>query len=400
MDKVMYDFKTRINREGTGSAKWDLMYTVNPDVSFNVVPLSIADMEFVNAPEIRKGLQKYLDTAILGYQVAYDDFNEAVVNWQAKRYDWSIKKEWIVDANNVVMALYAAVRAFTEENDGVIIFRPSYPPFGNAIDVNHRTEVGIPLLNDGGYYTIDFDQFEEAALDPNNKMLILCNPHNPVGRVWTKEELEKIAEISVKHNLTVVSDEIWRDFTMPGYEYTPLATVNTELTPSLMTCTSASKSFNLGGLKLASIIIEDEKLREKFQEELTIMGGSVIGPLAYKGVELAYTKAEPWLDEVLKVIDTNQNLVHDFFKENYPKIKAPKIEGTYVQWIDVSEVGMTDEEMAKFLEQEAEFFTGHGTAYGLEEGRGYERINLALPTEILRESLERLVNALKKREEA
>lgn len=396
----MYDFETRVDRKNTGAYKWELMYEANPDVSPGVLPLSTADMEFVNAPEIREGLQEYLKDAVMGYQVAYDAFNEAVVNWQEKRYDWSIEKEWIVDANNVVTALYAAVRAFTEENDGVIIFRPSYPPFGNAIDVNNRTEVGIPLLNDDGYYTIDFDKFEEAAADPNNKMLILCNPHNPVGRVWTKEELEKIAEISVKHNLTVISDEIWRDFTMPGYEYTPLATINDELTPSLMTCTSTSKSFNLAGLKLASIVIEDEKLREKFQEELTIMRGGVVGPLAYKGVELAYTEAEPWLDEVVKVIDTNQNLVHEFFKENYPKIKAPKIEGTYIQWIDVSDVGMTDEEMAEFLEQEAEFFTGHGIAYGLEEGSGYERINLALPTEILHESLERLVKALKEREEA
>lgn len=397
---MMYDFKTRVDRKNTGAYKWELMYEANPDVSPGVLPFSTADMEFVNAPEIREGLQKYLESAVMGYQVAYDAFNEAVVNWQEKRYDWSIEKEWIVDANNVVTALYAAVRAFTEENDGVIIFRPSYPPFGNAIDVNNRTEVGIPLLNDDGYYTIDFDKFEEAAADPNNKLLILCNPHNPVGRVWTKEELERIAEISVKHNLTVVSDEIWRDFTMPGYEYTPLATINDELTPSLMTCTSTSKAFNLAGLKLASIIIEDEKLREKFHDELTIMRGGVVGPLAYKGVELAYTEAEPWLDEVVKVIDTNQNLVHDFFKENYPKIKAPKIEGTYIQWIDVSDVGMTDEEMAEFLEQEAEFFTGHGIAYGLEEGSGYERINLALPTEILRESLERLVKALKEREEA
>src|SRR5699024_5103216 len=292
---------------------------------------------------------------------------------------------------------YAAVRAFTEENDGVIIFRPSYPPFGNAIDVNNRTEVGIPLLNDDGYYTIDFDKFEEAAADPNNKMLILCNPHNPVGRVWTKEELEKIAEISVKHNLTVVSDEIWRDFTMPDYKYTPLATVNDQLISSLMTCTSTSKTFNLAGLKLASIIIKDEKLREKFQVELELMRGGVVGPLAYKGVELAYTKAESWLDEVIKVIDINQNLVHDFFEENYPKIKAPKIEGTYVQWVDFKGIDMSDGERTRFLEQKAEFFTDHGTKFG-EEGSGFERINLALPTEILRESLERLADALKERE--
>lgn len=398
MTKVMYDFQTRINRKGTGSFKWDSMQAANPEVSSNVVPLSIADMEFVNAPEIKKGLQKYLETAVLGYQAAYPSFIEAVVDWQEKRYGWSIQSDWLVDANNVVSAIYAAVQAFTEEDDGVIIFRPSYPPFGNAIDVNNRIEVGIPLLNDEGYYTIDFNKFEKAAAEPNNKMLILCNPHNPVGRVWTKEELKKIAEISVKHNLLVVSDEIWRDFTMPGYEYTPLATVNDELASSLMTCTSTSKSFNLAGLKLASIIIKDEKLREKFQVELELMRGGVVGPLAYKGVELAYTKAEPWLDEVVKVIDTNQKLVHDFFKENYPKIKAPKMEGTYVQWVDFNGIGMSDEERINFLEQEAEFFTDHGIKFG-EEGSGYERINLALPTEILRESLERLVGALKEHEQ-
>ena len=396
---MSYDFKTKVDRKNTGAYKWELMYQANSEVSSKVLPLSTADMEFVNAPEIREGLQDYLENAVMGYQIAYPSFKEAIVNWQEKRYGWSIQEDWIVDANNVVTALYAAVRAFTEEKDGVIIFRPSYPPFGNAIDVNNRTEVGIPLLNNNGHYTIDFEKFEEAAADPNNKMLILCNPHNPVGRVWTKEELEKIAEISVKHNLTVVSDEIWRDFTMPGYEYTPLATVNDELIPSLMTCTSTSKSFNLAGLKLASIIIEDEDLREKFQSELALMRGGVAGPLARKGVELAYTKAEPWLDEVIKVINTNQNLVHDFFKENYPKIKAPKIEGTYVQWIDVSEIGMSDEQMAEFLEQKAEFFTDHGINFG-QEGSGFERINLALPTDILRESLERLVDALKEHTQA
>src|SRR5699024_5813322 len=395
----MYDFETQVNRKNTGALKWELMYEAKPDVPSNILPLSTADMEFVNAPEIRRGLQEYLEDAVLGYQVPCESFKEAVVNWQERRYNWQVKEDWLVETNTVITAIYTAVRAFTEEKDGIIIFRPSYPPFGNAIDENNRTEANVPLIYEEGYYTIDFEHFEEAAKDPKNKMLIFCNPHNPVGRVWTKEELEKIAEIAEKDDLMVVTDEIWRDFVMPGHEYTPLATVNQELTDKIITCTSTSKTFNLAGLKLATIIIEDEHVRKAFQKELDKGHGGEIGNLAYKGVEIAYTQAEPWLEEVLKVIETNQKLVHEFFKEKYPKIKAPEIEGTYVQWLDMSELEMTDEERAHWLEQKADIFCGHGTNYGLVEGSGFERINLALPTNILQETLERLLTALKERDQ-
>lgn len=394
---MKYDFETRVNRKNTGSFKWDQMYGWNPNVSEDVIPLSVADMEFKNPPEVIEGLKDFLDEAILGYTGHYDSFLQSVVDWHQKRHNWEIKKEWIVSTPGIVAAFYGAIRAFTKKNDGVIIFRPVYYPFAAAIEDNQRTEVNVPLLNNDGDYTIDFEAFEQAAADPNNKILIFCSPHNPVGRVWTREELSRLAKICVKNELYIVSDEIWYDFTMPGYTHTVLATVNKELNKLLITCTAPSKSFNLAGLMTSNIIIEDDNIREVFTEAMQVVRSDMIGILGYKGCELAYTQSEEWLEELLIVIDRNQNLVHNFFKENYPKIKAPKIEGTYLQWLDFSALGMTHLELEDFLHTKAEFFTDEGYIFG-EEGMGYERINLALPTDALEEALERLVKALKEKE--
>lgn len=392
---MKYDFTTRVNRKDTGSAKWAQMKEWNPNVSDDVIPLSVADMELKNPPEIIDGLKDFIDETILGYTLPYPSFLESVVDWQKKRHNWDIQKEWIVNTQGVVAAFYAAIRALTSEEDGIIIFRPVYYPFGAAIEDNGRKEVNVPLLENNGDYTIDFEGFEKAAADPKNKILLFCSPHNPVGRVWTKEELEKLAKIAVKHELYVISDEIWYDLVLPGYEHTVLATVNEELNDRLITCTAPSKSFNLAGLGTSNIIISNEDLREKFRRSVQIVRGDMIGILGYKACELAYTKSEAWLDELLGLIDTNQHLVHNYFNENFPQIKAPLIQGTYLQWVDFSALGMTNEELEDFMHMEAQFFTDEGHIFG-QEGSGYERINLALPTNALKEALERLGEALKK----
>ncbi|ARK22015.1 pyridoxal phosphate-dependent aminotransferase [Sporosarcina sp. P26b] len=393
---MKYDFTTRINRKNAGSLKWNQMYEWNPDVSEEVIPLSVADMELKNPPEVIEGLKEYLDEAVLGYTGPTDGFLNAVVNWQKKRHNWEIKKEWIVNTAGVLPAFYTAIRAYTNVGDGVIIFRPVYYPFGAAIDDNKRTEVNVPLLYQDGEYTIDFEAFEKAAADPKNKILIFCSPHNPVGRVWKRDELEKVAEIAVKHSLYVISDEIWYDFVMPGYTHTVLATVNEKLNDLLITCTAPSKSFNLAGMMNSSTIISNEELREKFRHELGIVRGDLVGILGYKACELAYTKSEAWLDELLKLLDVNQRLVHEYFKENFPQIKAPLVEGTYLQWLDFRELDMTNEELEEFLHMEAEFFTDEGYVFG-EEGNGFERINIALPTDALEEALHRLGKALQRK---
>ncbi|MDY0404197.1 MalY/PatB family protein [Virgibacillus sp. 179-BFC.A HS] len=392
---MKYDFTTRVNRKNTGAAKWEQMYQWNPNVSEGVIPLSVADMELKNPPEVIDGLKDFLGDAVLGYTGSYPAFEQAVVNWQKKRHNWDIKKEWIVNTQGVVSAFYAAIRAFTKKDDGVIIFRPVYYPFAAAIEDNQRTEVNVPLLKHDGDYTIDFEGFEKAAADPNNKILIFCSPHNPVGRVWTKDELEKLAEIAVKHDLYVVSDEIWYDLVMPGYEHTVLATVNEKLNDKLITCTAPSKTFNLAGLLTSNTIISNDDLREKFNQALAVVRANMVGVLGYKACELAYTKSEAWLDELLQLIDTNQRLVHDYFEENFPEIKAPLIQGTYLQWVDFNALGMTDEELENFMHMEAEFFTDEGYIFG-KEGSGFERINLALPTDALEEALNRLGAALRK----
>lgn len=393
---MKYDFETLVSRKRMGSMKWQQMYDWKPDVSADVVPLSVADMELKNPPEVIEGLKKFLDNAILGYTIPYPEFYDAIINWHKKRHNWDIKKEWIINTPGVVNAFFAAVRAFTNPGDGVIIFRPVYYPFSMAIEENERTLVNCSLINNDGYYTIDYEKFERLASDPKNKLLIFCNPHNPVGRVWRREELERLAEIALKNDLIVVSDEIWSDIIMPGYNHKVLATVNEDLNDRLITCMAPSKSFNLAGLETSNIIISNESLRSKFKQSIDLVRGGGVNILGYKACELAYTECEEWLEDMIKLINTNQRVVKKFFEDNFPSIKAPLIEGTYLQWMDFRALGMTDEELEDFMHNEAELFLDEGYIFG-EEGSGFERINLAAPTSVIESALERLGKALMNR---
>ena len=396
---MTYDFTSFIDRKGTGSHKWNLMYDQNPMVEEGVMPLSVADMEFKNPPEIYQGLIDYLkDEPILGYTGPMEEYLQAVVNWQEKRHNWAIKKDWIVPTPGVVSALNVAIRAFTEEKDGVIIFQPVYHPFENSIVGNNRTLVNVPLVEDDEEYTINFQLFEEEAAKTNNKLLIFCSPHNPVGRVWEKEELEQLTEIALKYDLTVVSDEVWYDFVREDKEHTVLHTVHPEIQDRLITCTAASKTFNLAGAATSNIIISDEEIREKFNKEAQKSGVSGVNILGFEATRIAYTKCEEWLEELNDMIYENQQMVKEFFEENYPKIKAPVSEGTYVQWIDFRSLGMSDEALDSLLHKN-QFFANPGYAFG-KEGSGFQRINVALPKNILKEALERLLKALLKSEES
>ena len=392
---MSYDFTTLLSRKGTGSSKWEQMYGWNPNVAEDVVPFSVADMEIKNAPEIVEGLKEYLDRAVLGYTKAYPAFLDSVISWMERRHDYKVEKEWIVNTPGIVNAFYAAVNAFTEPGEGVIVFKPVYYPFSMAIEKNKRTLVNCPLKEDDGYYTIDFEKFEEAAKDPNNKLLIFCNPHNPVGRVWKWEELEKIAEIAVKYDLIVVSDEIWADLIMPGYKHIVMGRVCEKLEERLITCTAPSKTFNLAGLATSSIIIKNKEVREKYAETLQVMRSASVNILGFKACEIAYNQCEQWLEELLVVLDTNQKVVKEFFEKRFPKIKARLVEGTYLQWLDFRALGLSDSELEEFMHMEAEFFTDEGYVFG-EEGSGYERINLAAPTWVIEAGLERLGKALEK----
>lgn len=390
-----YDFETIINKKGQGSYKWDQMYKIDPNIADNIVPLSVADMELKIAKEIIDGLKKYLDSTILGYTGPYESYYSAVIDWLNRRHNFKVKKEWIVCSNGVVSAIYDCVKAFTKEDDGIIVFTPVYYPFYSSIKNNNRKIIECEMLkNENNYYEIDFEKFEKLANDEKNKLLIFCSPHNPLGRVWKREELEKIGNIALKNNLIIISDEIHSDLIMPNYRHTVLQTLSDELSEITITCTAPTKSFNLAGVGISNIIIKNEKLRKKFEIEQDRSSSHVFAALGYKACELAYNESEKWLDELILLIDKNQKLVHDFFNKNFVNLSAPLIEGTYLQWLDFKSLELSNEELKKFMNEKAKLYFSEGYTFG-KNGSGFERINLAAPTWVIKEALDRLYSALK-----
>lgn len=393
---MKYDFETMVDRKNQGSEKWEMMYRMKPDVKEGVVPLSVADMEFKNAPEIINGLKDYLDKTILGYTTGTDKFYNSVINWMKRRHDFEIEKEWIVNTSGIVPAFFNAIRTFSNVGDGVIIMSPVYYPFYRAIKLQNREIVDCQLIEKDGYYTINYELIEELAKESKNKILLFCSPHNPVGRVWKKEELEKVAEIVLKYDLLLLSDEIHHDLIMPVYKHTVFQTISDELAEKTITFTAPSKSFNLAGMNLSNVIIKNKEIRDVFIKGLEEVNGGTFTALGYKSCEIAYNECEEWFEECLSVIDKNQRLLKEFFDTNFPNIKSRYIEGTYLQWVDFRALNLTNDELENLMVQEADLFLDEGYIFG-EAGSGFERFNLAVPTKVLEESLNRLKNVLEKR---
>lgn len=384
------NFDEFISRKNTGSYKWDGMYREKPDVSDWTIPLSVADMEFRSPNCLYEKLSEYILTKpILGYTGQTDEFLQSVVNWNRKRHNWKIEKEWIVNTAGVVNAISASIAAFSNVNDGVIIFQPVYHPFVASIEKLHRTVINVPLINDNHHYYIDFDAFQEEAKKSENKILLFCSPHNPVGRVWTREELEKLSDICLKNNLIIISDEIWYDLICKGKKHIVFASINDEIAEKTIVCTAPSKTFNVAGLGFSNIIIKNKFLREQFLDYSKKMGVDHLSLIGFKACEILYNNCEQWLDEAIDVITSNQQFVKDFFKDNYPKIKTNNPEGTYVMWIDFNALNKNREELEQLL-LDADIFPSKGHVFG-EEGEGYERFNVAIPRKNLEYMLKNLV---------
>ena len=397
---MRYDFTTRVNRAGTGSSKWDGMLKDCPDVPADVVPLSVADMEFVKQPEIATCLHRIADEAILGYTGPTDAYYEAVIGWQERRHKWAPERDWIATCPGVVPALYRFVEALTEPGDGVIIQPPVYFPFKSAVQSAGRTLVENPLrlVGDGtpqAHYEMDFDDLERKAADPATKMILRCSPHNPAGRVWTAGELRRCAEICLAHGVFIVCDEIHNDLIMPGHTHTTLARVipDDEL-GHIAVCTAPSKTFNLAGLECSNIFIPDEEVRTKFKRLGFRRGGPFsLNAFAYPVCACAYNECENWLDELLEVLDGNRRFVEDYVARELPQIKVMPLEGTYLQWLDMRAFDMDADTLKTFLHTRAHLFGDEGAAFGTG-GAGFERINIACPTDVLREALDRLTVAV------
>lgn len=387
---MKYDFETLIPRKNMGSRKWNVMAQHNHNAAEDVIPLSVADMEFRNPPELAQGLKDYIDRSILGYTLPNDAFYQSVARWMKNRHQWDIKPEWLVQAPGVVNALFGIVKTFTEPGDGIIIMQPVYYPFSAAITQNGRELVNNALIYEDYAYWIDFDDLEKKAKDPKNKMLILCSPHNPIGRVWTREELEKVGRICIDNNVLVVSDEIHFDFILTGHKHTVFANISEEFAQHCIICTAPSKTFNIAGLKISNIVIPNDHLRKQLLEKNQRDFAS--NALGIQACRICYDDCGAWKDEMLCMIEYNYQQVKKFVEEKLPQIKVIELQGTYLLWLDCTALGLSDEELEK-LTLGADLYLDEGYLFG-PGGSGFERINLACPTRYLMAAMERFQKAI------
>ncbi len=383
------------NRKGSDSAKWDktgMLRMVNY-VDDESLPLWIADMDFKTVPLAIKNLAQRMEDGIYGYPICKDSYYEAIQYWYSKHFSWDIKKEWIVTTPGMVPAITYIVQTFTNENNGIIIQEPVYYPFRDVIEANNRVAVNNNLLEKNGHYTIDFDDLLKKAQDPNNKIMILCSPHNPIGRVWTKEEITKIAQICLENDVLLCSDEIYGDLILGDNVFETCGNLDPKLVDNTIICTAPSKTFNLSGLRVSNIIISNEHLRESlstFMEKLWIKNApSILGAIA---VESVYTpEGEQWLKELTQILESNLLFVKTYLEKNAPNIKIHHHQGTYLVWLDLRETGLEWNEIERKMEEEAKVVLDLGSKFG-ESGRGFMRMNIACHISTLTEALKRIVD--------
>lgn len=384
-----YNFDEWIDRTSTEAVKWAMM----PDIPSDVIPLWVADMDFVSPKEVTEALRARVEHGIYGYPLPPKEYFGAIVQWMKKRHQWEIERNWIVPAPGVVPAMNMAVRAFVRPGDRVLIQRPVYPPFTYAIERNGAHVVNNPLKQVGDRFEIDFEDFEHKAKDPQVKLFLLCNPHNPVGRVWTREELQRIGEICLKYNVLVFSDEIHQDIVFKEYQHIPFASLSPELSNITITATAPSKTFNIAGLQDANIIIENEQLRGEFRREMERLGINGVNLFGLVATMAAYTYGEQWLEELMVYLEGNRDYCLQFIRERLPELTAFKPEATYLLWIDCRKLGMDPKQLRNFMLQEAKLRLNEGYTYGAE-GNGFMRLNFACPRSLLEKAMKQLEKAI------
>mgnify|MGYP000009513331 FL=1 len=387
-----YNFDEIINRNGTDSVKWD---GVEGRWGRNdLIPMWVADMDFRTAPPVVEALRKRAEHGIFGYVRVPDAYYAAVTNWFARRHDWQIEKEWIIYTTGVVPALSAVIKALTVPGDKVMVQTPVYNCFFSSIRNNGCGMIANPLIYRNGTYQIDFADLEQKAADPSVKVLLLCNPHNPAGRVWTKQELTRIGDICIRNNVWVVADEIHCELVFPGHTYIPFASISQEFLMHSVTCTSPSKAFNLAGLQIANIISADTDIRIKIDKAINVNEVCDVNPFGVEALMAAYNDSEEWLEELKQYLFANYNYLRAYFAECLPKFPVSMLEGTYLVWVDCSVLNQSSDEIVKTLLEKEKLWVNEGGLYG-EAGEGFIRINIACPRQQLIEGLNRLRRALK-----
>ena len=386
-------FDKVFDRRGTGSYKWDTIVT-DGLIERGAYPLSVADMEFQTPPEVRTAITDFSQKGFFCYTDGDQDYRDAVRKFMLRRHNFKIDNEWITCVGGVVFAINTAIRAFTDEGDKVIIQSPVYYPFKNSIENNGRIVADNPLVRVGNSYEMNFTQLEEIASQDDVKLMLLCSPHNPVGRVWSKAELQKVGEICLKNNVILLSDEIHFDIIRADMEHIVINNVDSAFKDNTIICTAVSKSFNLAGLGTSNIIIESEILREAFRKQLSRDGYSCINCVSRPATISAYTECDYWLDDMNSYVDDNIRLVSEVVNK-IPRITMIECQGTYLVWLDMSGLGMSDSELDSFLQNECGIIQDPGFWFG-EGGKGYTRLNVACPRQALEGALNRLKSACEK----
>lgn len=389
MSERHLDFDTVIDRKGTRSLKYD--FAVRRGKPKDVLPLWVADMDFQTSSYITDALEDMVKHGVFGYSESEEHYFGAVQNWMERHYNWHVKESWMTKTPGIVFALAMAVKAYTQENDAVLIQPPVYYPFKEVVEDNHRRLVNNTLVLGGdGTYTIDYEDFEKKIIEENVKLFILCNPHNPVGRVWTREELERLGEICLKHGVFVVSDEIHADFVFER-KHTVFSEVKEAYRDISMICTSPSKTFNIAGLQISNIFISNPEKATAFHRQVAAAGYSQVGLPGLVACEAAYRHGDEWLEGVLAYIKANAEFTRAYLQEHLPRVKMTKLEGTYLVWLDFRNYGLTDKELDEKILNQAGLWLDSGAVFG-KCGEGFQRINIACPRKTLHQALDRLID--------
>ena len=387
---MKYDFDEIVDRKNTLSCKWDL-------ASDDILPMWVADMDFRTAKPIVDALVNRAQSGVFGYSVYTDDVYEAITGWFKRRHNWEIEKEWIQFSPGIVPALHAFTRIFVKSGEKILMNSPVYYPFFKSAERNGIEAVNSVLLNKNGRYEIDFKDFEKKAADPLVKMFYLCSPQNPGGRLWSRGELEKIGRICLENNVLVVADEIHCDLVYPGKKHISFGTLSDDIVDNSIICTAPTKTFNLAGLQISSVIIKNPELRKMYADYMTASGFDYgeAGTFGLEAIRAAYKYGDEWLDSLMEYINGNLEFLLNYVKENIPKAKVMVPDATYLVWIDFSDYKIDSRTLHKTLKYEGKIWLDEGYLFG-KAGEGFERINIACPRKILEEGLKRIKDCINK----
>lgn len=385
---MKYDFDKIIPRRGTNSVKWDV---AKED---GVIPMWVADMDFQAAPCIRQALKERVDHGVFGYTLVPNSYYESIISWFDRRHQWHIDRNWILYTSGVVPAISAIIKALTEPGDKVLVQTPVYNCFFSSIRNNGCTTAENALVRKGNSYEIDFDDFERQAADEKTKVFLLCNPHNPAGRVWTPDELSRMNDICLRHGVKVIADEIHCELVMSGYKFTPFAAVSKACQDNCITTNSPTKSFNIAGLQIANIITNNDTIKRKIDRAININEVCDVNPFGVIALQAAYNEGESWIDQLNLYLWENYKVLKDFFQEHLPKLQVLKLEGTYLVWVDISTTGLKADELTNELLQQGKVMVNSGTLYGKTTGADYLRLNIAMPRSLMLEALQRIAQVL------